>query len=259
MESKEATPFWLYARDITLNETELKIDGYTRAESDTLPDGVYAVVGYDNGFRILSTSGENNANEGLRDNRTGKLTNANEALAGAELSLTSTEGGVYLTAMTPDGPVYLGLGSEGVFRSDAPVLLTVTKNDNNTYTIGTDDGKLAVENGGFTTSEQGSPVQLFLKKTEQPALQLVRTKAVVEQGYAGTSQLAVTGGTEWIYTDAEGAHPATVEWTLIRKSRRRVPVERRCAHRTARPAAPLRPPVNWFIPPIKRWSWAALP
>ena len=211
VEGKSYT-LWLYARDITLNETELKIDGYTRAESDTLTDGVYAVVGYDNSFRILSTSGENNANEGLRDNRTGKLTNANEALAGAELSLTSTEGGVYLTAMTPDGPVYLGLGSEGVFRSDAPVLLTVTKNDNNTYTIGTDDGKLAVENGGFTTSEQGSPVQLFLKKTEQPAL--VRTKAVVEQGYAGTSQLAVTGGTEWIYTDAEGAHPATVEWTL---------------------------------------------
>lgn len=203
---------WLYARDITLNETELKIDGYTRAESDTLTDGVYAVVGYDNGFRILSTSGENNANEGLRDDRTGKLTNTNEALAGAELSLTSTKGGVYLTAMTPDGPVYLGLSSEGVFRSDAPVLLTVTKNDNNTYTIGTDDGKLAVENGGFTTSEQGSPVQLFLKKTEQPTL--VRTKAVVEQGYAGTSQLAVTGGTEWIYTDAEGAHPAAVEWTL---------------------------------------------
>lgn len=211
VEGKSYT-LWLYARDITLNETELKIDGYTRAESDTLTDGVYAVVGYDNGFRILSTSGENNANEGLRDNRTGKLTNANEALAGAELSLTSTEGGVYLTAMTPDGPVYLGLGSEGVFRSDAPVLLTVTKNDNNTYIIGTGDGKLAVENGGFTTSEQGSPVQLFLKKTEQPTL--VRTKAVVEQGYAGTSQLAVTGGTEWIYTDAEGAHPATVEWTL---------------------------------------------
>ena len=203
---------WLYARDITLNQTDLKIDGYTQADSDALTDGVYAVVGYDNGFRFLSTSGGNNANEGLRDDRTGKLTNATEALAGAELSLTGTADGVYFTAMTPDGPVYLGLGSEGIFRSDAPVLLTVEKNSNNTYTIGTGDGKLAVENGGFTTSEQGSPLQLFLKKAEQPTL--ARTKAVVEQGFAGTSQLAVTGGTEWIYTDAEGAHPATVQWTL---------------------------------------------
>lgn len=203
---------WLYARDITLNETDLKIDGYTQAETDILTDGVYAVVGYDEGFRVLSASGANNANAAVRDDRTGKLTNAQEALAGADLSLTSTQGGVYLTAMTEDGPVYLGLGSEGVFRSDAPVLLTVTKNENNTYTLSAGEARLAVENGGFTANAQGSLVQLFLKKAEQPTL--VRTKAMVEQGYAGTSQLAVTGGTEWIYTDARGAQPATLEWTL---------------------------------------------
>lgn len=203
---------WLYARDITLNETDLKIDGYTQAQTDFLTDGVYAVVGYDEGFRVLSTSGANNANAAVRDDRTGKLTNTEEALAGADLSLTSTQGGVYLTAMTESGPIYLGLGSEGVFRSDAPVLLTVTKNENNTYTLSAGEAKLAVENGGFTANAQGSPVQLFLKKAEQPAL--VRTKAVVEQGYAGTSQLAVTGGAEWIYTDAQGAHPAKVEWAL---------------------------------------------
>src|SRR5699024_8947298 len=90
---------WLYARDITLNETDLKIDGYTQAQTDVLTDGVYAVVGYDEGFRVLSTSGANNANAAVRDDRTGKLTNTEEALAGADLSLTSTQGGVYLTAM----------------------------------------------------------------------------------------------------------------------------------------------------------------
>ena len=202
----------LYARDITLNQTDLKIDGYTQANPETLTDGVYAVVGYENGFRVLSTDAQGNANEAVRDDKTGKLTNADAALAGAELSLTSTQGGVYLTAMTENGPVYLGLGSEGVFQSDNPVLLTVMKNSDNTYTLGTGTSKLALVNGVFTANEQGSAVQLFQKKAEQPTL--VRTKAVVEQGYAGTSQLAVAGGTEWIYTDAKGAHPAKVEWTL---------------------------------------------